>query len=210
MKNYIVEFIGTFFLVLVVALTGNPIAIGSVLMVMIYMGGYVSGAHYNPAVTLGLMMRKKISSSSAMMYMVFQLLGGMVAALVSYYLSGKSFAANPGAGVDFMKALVNEIIFTFALVSVVYGSAVAKKNSGNSFYGLAIGFTVLAAAFAGGGISGGAYNPAVGVGPILVDMILGGGASGNNGMANIALYILGPCIGGALAAVVYGIINGDE
>jgi len=205
MKNYLVELIGTFFLVLVIGLTGNPIAIGCILMVMVYMGGHVSGAHYNPAVTMAILMRGKIEGKDAMMYMVFQVLGAMLAAVVYYVLSGSTFVPAPAAEAGAMKALIVEGLFTFALVSVILNVATHSKTEGNSYYGLAIGFTILAAAFAGGGISGGAYNPAVGTGPILIDMIMGGGSIGN-----IWIYLVGPFAGAALAALAFKFINPDE
>src|SRR5690349_16729913 len=95
MKKYLVEFIGTFFLVFVIGLSGNPIAIGAILMVMVYMGGHVSGAHYNPAVTLAIMIRGKIKGGEAIMYMIVQILGATVAALMFYLLKGHSFAPMP-------------------------------------------------------------------------------------------------------------------
>ena len=206
MKNYLTELIGTFFLVLVVGLTGNPIAIGSTLMVMVYMGGHISGGHYNPAVTLAVMLRKKIEMKEALIYMLFQLLGAILAALTYYIIFATTFAPHPESGFhNNIKPLLVEIIFTFALASVVLNVATSKKTAGNSYYGLAIGFTVLAAAFAGGPISGGAFNPAVGTGPILVDTIMGGHSIGN-----LWIYLLGPFTGGALAAMVYKFVNPDE
>jgi len=198
MKNYLTEFIGTFFLVLVIGLTGNPIAIGSILMVMVYMGGHTSGAHYNPAVTLAIFMRKKIEGKEAAMYMVFQILGATVAAFTYYAIFAKTFAPAPHEGFsNNLKPLMVEMLFTFALALVVLNLATSKKTSGNSYYGLAIGFTVLAAAFAGGPISGGAFNPAVGTGPIIVDSIMGG-----HSISNLWIYIVGPFVGAAVAAVV--------
>ncbi len=206
MKNYLTELIGTFFLVLVIGLSGNPIAIGCILMVMVYMGGHISGAHYNPAVTLAILMRKKIEAKEAIMYMVFQLLGATLAAVFYYLISGKIFVPSPNHDINVMKALFIEIAFTFALASVVLNVATHSKTAGNSFYGLAIGFTVLAAAIAGGGISGGAYNPAVGTGPILLDAVFGEAHS----LSHLWLYIVGPFSGGALAAIVFKWVNPQE
>lgn len=206
MKNYLTELIGTFFLVLVIGLTGNPIAIGGMLMVMVYMGGHISGAHYNPAVTLAILMRKKIEAKEAVMYMVFQVAGAILAAAAYYSIWGKTFFPAPAHDIHILKPLLIEILFTFALALVVLNVATHSKTAGNSFYGLAIGFTVLAAAFAGGGISGGAYNPAVGAGPILVDAVFGEGHS----LSHLWLYLAGPFAGGAAAAVVFRIVNPGE
>jgi aquaporin Z len=164
------------------------------------MGGHVSGAHYNPAVTLGVAMRGGLDGKLIVPYMVAQLLGAIVAAWVVRILTGNTFAPMPGEGMSTLAALLVEILYTFALVLVVLNVAVSKRTQGNSYYGLAIGFTVLAGAFAGGAISGGAFNPAVGIGPTLINAMLGGGT-----LANIWLYIVGPFAGGALAAFVFGI-----
>lgn len=206
MKKYMTELIGTFFLVLVIGLTGNPIAIGSILMVMVYMGGHISGAHYNPAVTLAMLVRKKITGQDAMMYMIFQIVGATLAATAYYVLTNKTFAPAPGGNYTYeLKPLLIEIMFTFALVMVIMNVATSKKTHGNSFYGLAIGFTVLGAAYAGGPISGGAFNPAVGIGPILIDTIMGG-----NSIGNLWIYLVGPCIGAVVGAYMYNFVDGEE
>ena len=205
MKNYITELIGTFFLVLVIGLSGNPIAIGCILMGMVYMGGHVSGAHYNPAVTLGVLIRGKIGSKDAIMYILFQVIGALIAAYMYYMVKGEAFAPVPDADIHILKPLLIEAVFTFALVSVVLNVATHSKTEGNSYYGLAIGFTILAAAFTGGDISGGAFNPAVGTGPIIVDALTSGGSLGN-----LWLYLVGPFLGGAIAAVVFKYVNPEE
>ena len=110
----------------------------------------------------------------------------------------------PGADVGFGQALLVEILFTFALASVVLNTATTKKLEGNYIYGFAIGLTVTAAAIAGGGISGGAFNPAVGTGPILYSLAHEGSAS------NLALYWIGPLIGGALAALLFRFLQPSE
>lgn len=205
MKNTLTEFIGTFFLVLTVGLTVlaqspfAPLAIGASLMIMVYMGGHISGGHYNPAVSLAAMMRGALPASQYVPYVVAQLAGALAAALIAYVITGRTFAPAPGADATTLGALLVEILYTFALCLVVLNTAVSKKTQGNSYYGLAIGFTVVVAAFAGGGISGGAFNPAVGIGPILVNAALGGG-----GLGALWLYIVGPLAGGALAATVFG------
>ena len=198
MKKYIIESIGTFFLVLTVMLTGSPISIGAVLVALVYMGGYVSGAHYNPAVTFGLLVSGNISWKEAKNYMAAQLFGGFVAAAVFTYIKSFFFTLSPGENVSFSSAFLTEVIFTFLLVSVVHHVAVNPKVKGNQYYGLAIGMTLLAAAFSGGPISGGAFNPAVGVSPIIYDV-----SSISLRLGNILLYSAGPLLGGALAGWLY-------
>lgn len=204
MNKLLTESIGTFFLVLTIGLviaSGTPLAalaIGVGLTVMVYMGGHISGAHYNPAVTLAVVMRGKMGTPEAVKYIGAQLVGAILAGFMSFHLTGQTFAPAPGAGVDAMTAVVAELLFTFALALVILQVATNEKTSGNSYYGLAIGFTVMAGAFAVGDISGGAFNPAVGIGAILVNSIAGDG-----GFQNLWIYLVGPFAGGALAAVVY-------
>ena len=204
MKRYLTEFIGTFFLVLTIGLTvvGStdlaPLAIGASLTAMVYMGGHVSGAHYNPAVTLAVFMRGKLESGAVAPYMVSQVAGAAAAAFAVQIVAGATFGPAPAADATIAAALLVEVLFAFALALVVLNVATADATSGNPFYGLAIGFTVTAGAFAGGPISGGAFNPAVGTGPLLVGALLGGG-----GLGNLWIYLVGPLAGGAAAALVF-------
>lgn len=198
------EAIGTFFLVLTIGLTvlgGTPLAplaIGSALMVMVYMGGHVSGAHYNPSVSLAVWMRGELSTGALVPYWVAQLVGAIAAALVVRGVTGNGFAPQPASGAGIGAVLLLEFLFTFALALVVLQTATAPETRGNSYYGLAIGFTVTVGAFAAGPISGGAFNPAVGAGPILVQAL-----SGAPGVSSLWLYLVGPLAGGAVAALVY-------
>jgi len=206
MRNLVTEFIGTFFLVFTVCLTVTgevpmaPLAIGCSLMVMVYMGGHISGAHYNPAVSLALLLRGKMPGKDFIPYVVAQVLGAIVAAYLSSVIFGRTIPIAPSANASVVAALLVEILFTFALALVVLNVATHPDVKGNSFYGLAIGFTIVVAAFAGGSISGGAFNPAVGTGITVVHALLGGGS-----FASWWLYLVGPFVGGALAAVVYKI-----
>jgi aquaporin Z len=202
MKNYITEFIGTFFLVLAIGLTGNPIAIGAMLMVMVYMGGHISGAHYNPAVSIAMIIRGLLSVKEAINYILSQLAGAILAALLVNWLGGAVMEIAPSNSASVLQILVVEAIFTFALVLVILNVATNPKTEGNSYYGLAIGLTIMAAAFAGGGISGGVYNPAVGIGPILIDAIMGDGGT----LSNLWYYLIGPIAGAVLATYVYKLI----
>lgn len=204
MKKCLIEFIGTFFLVLVIGLAANPIAIGAILMCMVYMGGHLSGAHYNPAVSLALFLDGKLSFLNLIGYWIAQFLGGAAAVLKMHYLIGKTFEIN--AKLDFTKAGMIEFLFTFALVLVVLNVADHPKTEKNSFYGLAIGFTVLAAAYAGGPLSGGAFNPAVGLSPIVSKLLQGN-------VENLhmhTLYILFPFLGGAFAWGIFQLTKDPE
>src|SRR5438270_7542141 len=171
MNKYIAEFIGTFFLVLTIGCTGvgagagviAPLAIGAALMIMVYAGGHISGAHYNPAVTVGVLLRGKVNVADVVPYMAAQFVAAAIAAVVvtKFLRAGVPVTPiSPHVG----PALFAEFLFTFALVYVVLNAATAEGTSGNSFYGLAIGMTVMTGAFAVGDISGGAFNPAVAVG----------------------------------------------
>ena len=205
MNKYIAEFIGTFFLVLTIGCTVigagaaviAPLAIGAALMVMVFAGGHISGGHYNPAVTLGVLIRGKVKATDAVPYIIAQIAGAAVAALIV----GKCLRA--GVAVTPMTphvgaALLAEFLFTFALVYVVLNAATAEGTSGNSFYGLAIGMTVMTGAFAVGDISGGAFNPAVAVG---ISML------GLSSWSNIWIYLLAEFGAAIVAAIVFMLIN---
>ena len=171
--KFVYEFIGTFFLMLTVGMAviktnhpefWAPLAIGSALAVMVYAGGHVSGGHYNPAVSLAVFLRKKISFENMLGYWIAQIAGAVVAAFATIYLKGEGAAT--ALVPDPLKALLAEFLFTFALCFVVLNVATVKATAGNSYFGWAIGFTVLVGAYAVGAISGGAFNPAVAVGDI--------------------------------------------
>ena len=204
MRAYAAELIGTFFLVLTVGCTGiatgpgviPPLAIGSVLMVMIYAGGHISGAHYNPAVTVGVLLRGRIGAGDVLPYIVAQIIGAAIAAAaVLFFKTGESVTP---FSAPIAPAFAAEFLFTFALVYVVLNVATAKANAGNSYFGLAIGFTVLAGAFAVGDVSGGAFNPAVAVGAMIMGMLP---------WANLWLYVTAELLGAAAAALAFRAVS---
>lgn len=199
--KYIYEFIGTFFLVFTVGMTvlgpndvglWAPLAIGSVLAVMVYAGGHISGGHYNPAVSLAVYLRKRLSLQDLGYYWVAQLAAGIVAALVTMYLKGHQGTAPLEP--THLKALLAEFLFTFALCFVVLNVATAKATSGNSYFGWAIGFTVLVGAYAVGTISGAAFNPAVALGITILNL---------SHWSNIWIFLVGNLLGGVVAALVF-------
>ncbi|HTB85785.1 MAG TPA: aquaporin [Candidatus Sulfotelmatobacter sp.] len=208
MKKYLVEFIGTFFLVLAVGMNVigcdphnflPPIAIGATLMVMVYAGGHISGGHYNPAVTLAVWLRGRCATADVIPYWIAQILGALAASGVTLFLKGNS-TATPG-DLSPVPALVAELVGTFALAYVVLNVATAKNTAGNSFYGLAIGFTVVVMAFALGGVSGGAFNPAVATGITVMKIAK---------VSNLWIYLAGNFAGGALAALTFKFINPED
>ena len=201
MPKYITEFIGTFFLVLVIGLTGEPLAIGATLMVMVFAGGHISGAHYNPAVTLALLIRKKISANEAGIYMIVQIMGAVAGALLAQWFIGPKEVKSLDFSGSFSWPLAAEFLGTFALAYVVLNVATARGNTGNSFYGLAIGFTVFAMATAFGSFSGGAFNPAVAVGGCVLKAI---------GWKWIWIYLVACFGGGALAALTFNYVNRED
>jgi len=200
MKKYVTELIGTFFLVLTVGLTAvygsagamAPIAIGLVLAIMIYAGGPVSGGHFNPAVTIGVWLRGACPAKDVIPYIVAQVVGAILASLVACYLTGgvETTAMTLSIG----PALVAEFLFTFALVFVVLSTATAKFAEGNSYFGLSIGGTVTVGAYSVGGISGGAFNPAVAVGLVVMGAV---------SVASIWIYLVACFLGGIAAALVF-------
>lgn len=205
MRKYIVELIGTFFLVLTIGLTviGGagamaPIAIGAMLMVMIYAGGHISGAHYNPAVTLAVWLRGGCETKDVPAYLIAQLLGAAGASLIVNFLNvGVATSAN----IDMIPALIVEFLGAFALCYVVLQTATTKSTAGNSYYGLAIGFTVTACAYAFGGISGGAFNPAVALGISIMEL--------SNWM-NLWIFLAANFLGGFIAALTFRYVYEGE
>ena len=206
--NYIYEFIGTFVLVFTVGMTvlepnsaGSlaPLAIGSVLAVMVYAGGHISGAHYNPAVSLAVFLRGKLDSRDLGIYWVVQLAAATFAGTLTLYFKG-----NPSVeamNIDLIRSLLGEFLFTFALCYVVLNVATAKETEGNSFYGLAIGFTVLVGAYSVGAISGGAFNPAVALGMSVMNLSL---------WSNLWIFLLANLSGGASAAFIFKAAHPNE
>src|SRR6516162_10072419 len=179
MNKYLVELIGTFFLVLTIGCTVidkgagpfAPIAIGASLMVMIFAGGHISGGHYNPAVTLGVWMRGKCDTKDVVPYWASQFIGAALAAgVVKFFKAG---AVVTPATLQTVPALLAEFLFTFALVYVVLNTATAKGTEGNSFYGLAIGMTVM----------------------------------GLSAWSNIWLFLVADFLGGAVAALIFKFVN---
>ena len=198
-RKLAVEFIGMFIFMFTVGMATNkagagalaPLAIGSVLMVMVFAGGHVSGGHFNPAVSAAVFLRGRMASNEFGAYLVVQFVAAVIAGLLVRYVGGREphqVVASSG------KMLIAEFIFTFALAWVVLHVATARGTEGNSFYGLAIGFTVVVGAFAVGGISGGAFNPAIAVGAMVTGLFK---------WANIWINLIADFLGATAAAFAF-------
>jgi len=204
MNKYIAEFIGTFFLVLTIGCTVipaapgviAPLAIGAALMVMVFAGGHISGGHFNPAVTFAIFIRGRMDLKDVVPYWIAQLAAGIVAAFVAMFLVGKG--GTPLNITNIPVAFVAEFLFTFALAYVVLNCATAKGTLDNSFYGLAIGMTVMVGAFSVGSISGGAFNPAVAIGAVIMQLVKA---------SDVWIHIVADLAGGLVAALTFKFLN---
>lgn len=203
-RKLAVEFIGTFFFVFTIGMVvlepgaGSlaPLAIGAALMVMIYAGGHVSGAHYNPAVSLAVMLRGKATALEMVGYWVAQIAAAVAASLLVGTLKASApvAATVPQTG----QALLVEFLVTFALAYVVLNVATTRGTEGNSYYGLAIGFTVMTGAYAVGSISGGAFNPAVAVGLVTMGLV---------GAGSLWIYLVANFLGAGAAALLFNALD---
>ena len=204
-RKLTVEFIGTFFLMFTVGMAAAtagslaPLAIGAVLMVMVFAGGHISGAHYNPAVSTAVLVRGRMAVEEFLPYVVTQSVAAIIAGLLIRGLGYAPHAPAAVAGTGTM--LVVELLFTFALAYVVLNVATARDTANNSFYGLAIGSTLATGAFAAGSLSGGAFNPAVALGASVLGMFA---------WSHIWIYLLAELVGGAVAAGVFLFTQVDE
>ena len=204
-QKLIAEFVGTFFLALTIctaAVHGSagdyaPFAIASTLMVMIYGLGHVSGAHFNPAVTIGIWLRGACDKEEVAPYIVTQIIAGSLAAISSSNI----LITNPKPDtleMNTLSALGAEFFFTFALVFVILNVATNEENSGNQYYGAAIAFVVLSGALTVGGISGGSFNPAV-TSALLVSDVLE--------VTDIWIHLIPQITGAGVAVLAYRAIE---
>lgn len=209
MRRYVTELIGTFALVLTIGLTVTganegvipPIAIGAILTAMVYAGVHISGAHYNPAVSLAMLIRGRLPLRDVPFYWAAQVIGAVLAAWAANYITDVDVNAKAIEGRDIGVALLAEFLFTFFLAYVVLNVATSRNIAENSFYGLAFGFTVMAGVFAVGAYSAAAFNPAVAVGGIILGLVAGG---------SLWIYLLATLAGGAAAALTFKALNPED
>ena len=222
MKKYFAELVGTFVLTLLgcgtavslncgidtASVVGTALAFGLAVVAMAYTIGGVSGCHINPAITLGCLCAGRISGKDAGMYMIFQVIGAILASCVLYLLVstspelalGTKTGANACAG-TVTNGLIAEIVLTCLFVLVVLGSTDAKKGAGN-FAGLAIGLSLVLIHLVGIHYTGTSVNPARSIGPALFE--------GGKALSQLWVFIVGPFVGGACAAFIWKLIGSDD
>ncbi len=207
LKKCLVEFIGTFFLVLTIGCSSfpnaqgsfPPLAIGFILMVMVYAGGHISGGHYNPAVSFAAAIRGALSWKDLFPYIIAQAIGALLAGLLAMYIVVIPPYSNE-TSFSILPMVICEFLFTFALCYTVLQTATSEDTKGNSYYGLAIGATVLTGILATNGTCYGAFNPAAGLGLFTM---------GLTQTKLILITILTNFVAGAAAAGIYKITNND-
>jgi glycerol uptake facilitator-like aquaporin len=203
MKNYLTELFGTFFLVLIIGINGNPLAIGFGLMVLIYLGFHSSGAHYNPIVTLAMLFRKEISLLDSINYIIFQILGAILAGSAVFFLTSVTMEVQPNLSATVYQILGYEILFTYLYVYAFLTVTSHPKLKNNTFYGLVLGATIMVGLFSSIQTSGGVFNPATSVGVTLSHLFIGDGVS----KYYLWYYLVGPALGGLIATAHYSLIN---
>jgi aquaporin Z len=208
MRKYITEFIGTFGLVLTigcVVLSESslaPLAIGGVLAALVFAGGHISGAHYNPAVTLAVFLRGRVGGIDVLAYFGAQIAGGLLGAVAARMIvSTAPTEALSFSGGKIAAALLAEFLFTFFLAYVVLNVATSQDHPDNSFYGLAIGFILFAGVSAVGGLSGAAFNPAVAIAASAIGLF---------SWSAIWIFLVANFAGGAIAALVFRLLNPED
>lgn len=209
MKKYLAEGLGTFFLTLTVILVSNndtegfaPLAVGVLYTAMIYAGARVSGAHYNPAISVAMLLRGSLDRRDLPYYILAQTLGAVLSALIGGFLlacgDNADVQAHQNEG---LCAVVAEFLGAFMLMYVFLQVITTRENKDQSFYGIAIGCSMTAGMYVLGNISGGLFNPAVALGASIVDLYF---------WADFWIYLVGPLLGAAAATTVYQLMFGKE
>jgi len=202
MKRYLMEFIGTFFLTVAISLTGNPIAIGLMLMVMIYLGGHVSGGHFNPAVSFAVFLEKKLSAHNLLMYWLAQSFGACLALCFFMALTNNMFIPEMMPGNSLVLATSIEALFVMVLCWICLVMVVGQQYKTTALQGIVIGLTLMAIAFIGG-----LFNPAVAVGSLICNFVKNGIIAD---MAIVTVYIIGPLVGGVAASYLFNCFNSEK
>lgn len=202
MKRYLIECIGTFFLTLAISLTGNPIAIGLMLMAMIYVGGHVSGGHFNPAVSFAMFLEKRLSTHSLLHYWAAQSIGACIALCVFMGITSNMFVPEMAPGASVLLAAGIEAMFTMVFCWVILNMALDQRYKQASLQGIVIGLTLMAVAFIGG-----LFNPAVAVGSLVCNVVKNGVMAD---MPTVVVYVVGPLVGSFVASFLFNCFKSNE
>ena len=206
MKRYVMEFLGTFFFVFTIAMTSNPLAAAIMLMAWLYIGGHISGGHYNPLVSLAVAMRGRLAWDILPFYMLSQIAAGAAAFGLSFFFHDQIMLPHPGEGISLLEAGVIEVLLSFVLGLVVLMVATSRHYAQSQIFGVAIGLTIFALAALGSPISGGLFNPAISVGAAIVGLLKGMPIM----WAEVFMYVIGSLLGGALASYAFNYFMHNE
>ncbi len=199
MKKYLIEFLGTYFLVLAVGISGEALAVGFILSALIYIGALISGAHYNPAISLGAFILKKISGTELVGYVIAHIAGAFIAAVTVLFVSSLPLYIEPPLNSGFYQQLLMETLLTFVLVLLALVAWIGNpSNKSVATYSFVMGFGLLAVTLLGENISGSVFNPALSIGPSILDYFLGGAS-----FKDIPTYTIAPVLGAVLASFAY-------
>jgi glycerol uptake facilitator-like aquaporin len=195
MQAFVTEAVGTFFLVMVFGISGDPLAVGLTLMALVYIGYPNSGAHFNPAISLAFFLKKKLSFSELIGYLFCQIIGAFFASYVIYEFANSVFYLEPPVDTDLYEQVFSELFFTAIFVSVMLSLTLSNLHRKNQFMGLIVGLTFTGMLMAASPLSAGVLNPAFSAGSALFDFVKGG-----DSYIYSVLFIMSPLAGGALAA----------
>ena len=213
-KKALCELLGSYFFILTISMSTStdmsnfaPLAIGFMLMAMVFTFGYISGGHFNPAVTLGVLLIHQLKKRRAFFYVMCQLIGGLAAGMTGWVLLDEPGNLTPpkptsDKGMPVFRAFLAEAIYTCCLVSVVLHVACSRQRD-NHHYGLAIGMTVLASAYSVGKVSGGSFNPSVATALHIQKCV----SDHCGDIKFLPLYWLGPIVGAVIAAFLFQVVH---
>lgn len=202
MKRYVMEGVGTLFLTLAISLTGNPIAIGFMLMAMIFVGGHISGGHFNPAVSFALFLEKRLSSHDLMFYWLAQSIGACFALCLFMAITNNMFVPEMQLGGSAVFAMGMEALFTIVFCWVILTMVMDIRYQAMLFQPVVIGSTLMTIAFIGG-----LFNPAVAVGSLMCNLL-------KNGVMldfpSMMIYVCGPLLGAFVASLLFNYFHKNE
>jgi len=202
MKRCMIELVGTFYLTMAISLTGNPIAIGLMLMAIICVGGRLSGGHFNPAISLAAFLQKRLDMSQLIKYWISQTIGAFLALCLFMMFTNNVFAPEIIPGSSVFATVAMEGLLTKLFCWVFLTMLMLERTSTTSFVGIVMGLTLMSIVFVGG-----LFNPAVAAGS-LVCSLLKDGSLGD--FYTVLVYIVGPLLGGVMASYAFNFFNREQ